>query len=135
VTATLIYASMMLALVVAFVTHFVEGRVLAQPRRAHDELELAWTDIFRADTLGALRLSLSVAAWLPLGLAASFLLFDAIAVNDPTALTMLQQFPWWGVSLLQVLLALGQGTMPASLYPAGLRRLTPPRSVAIGGHA
>lgn len=134
-TATLIYASMVLASGVAVATRFVEARVLAQPRRAHDELELAWTDIFRADTLGALRLSLSVAAWLPLGLSASFLLLDAVATNEPTTLTMLQQFPWWGVSLLQVLHAFGQGTMPGPLYPPGLRPATPPHTVAVGGHA
>lgn len=135
VTTMLIISSMALALVVAGGTRVIEARVLAQPRRAHDELELAWNDIFCADTLGALRTSVAVAAWIPLGLTASFLTFDAMSATDPTVVTMLQQFPWWGVSALQVILSLGQGTMPADLYPSGLRSKVPQHAVAVGGQA
>ncbi len=135
VTAALINISMAFALVVAVGTRMIEARVLAQPRRARDELELAWNDIFCADTLGALRTSVAVAAWLPLGLSASFLIFDAMSTADPTVVTMLQQFPWWGVTALQVILSLGQGTMPARLYPPGLRSKIPQHALAVGGRA
>ena len=135
VTRASIYSTTGVALLVALGTRIAEARVLAQPRRAHDELELAWNDIFRSDTLGALRTSLAVAAWLPLGLSASFLFFDALSPADPTGLTMLQQFPWWGVSALQVILSLGQGTMPAALYPRGLDPKAPRHPVAVGGAA
>ncbi|WP_194408769.1 hypothetical protein [Microbacterium cremeum] len=133
--AVLIYSSMALALVVAVGTRVIEARVLAQPRRAHDELELAWNDIFRADTLGALRMSTAVTAWLPLGLSASFLIFQAVSATEPTVVTFLQQFPWWGVCVLQALLPLGQGTMPAALYPPPLRSNVPPYPIAMGGPA
>lgn len=134
-TRAAVYITMGGALIIALGTRIAEARVLAQPRRAHDELELAWNDIFRSEALGALRMSLAIAAWLPLGIAGSFLFFDALTPADPTSLTILEQFPWWGVATLQVIYTLGAGTMPSAIYPPGLDPRAPRHAIPVGGAA
>lgn len=122
-----------LAVAVTVGTRLAEQRVLAQPQPASDTVELAWDDLFRADALGTLRMSASMAAWLPLGLAVAAgvsLLIDggvSALVADPRPApaadldALMALFPWWGIPALQVLYALGAGRLPASLYPAFLR--------------
>lgn len=104
--------TMMLALVASVGGHLAERAVLARPQPASNTLELAWDDSFRADVLGSLRLAMSSAAWLPLGVATT-ILWLSIAPNAE----FLPSFPWWGIPCLQVLYAIGEGQMRASLYP------------------
>lgn len=112
--------TLVFALLVFVATRTAERAVLARPQPASNTLELAWDDSFRADTLGWLRLSAAIAAWLPLGLAASiiWLLFLPAQPLDLAALAM--HFPWWGIPILQLAYSLGEGQMRAALYPPSL---------------
>jgi hypothetical protein len=118
VPLTLTYAALAFAVVATIGGRYAERLVLAQPQPASDTLELAWDDLFRADTLSVLRMGAATAAWLPLGLAVT-ILADAWLLQGPTDFASL--FPWWGIPALQVLYSLGQGRLPDPLYPDFLR--------------
>jgi hypothetical protein len=111
-------AALAFALVATIGGRYAERLVLAQPQPASDTLELAWDDLFRADTLSVLRMGAATAAWLPLGLAVT-VLADAWLLQGPADFAAL--FPWWGIPALQVLYTLGQGRLPDPLYPDFLR--------------
>lgn len=121
------------ALLVAVVCRAAERRVEAQPQPATNTLELAWDDLFRADALGALRMSAAMAAWLPLGLAATSLFFAATGDAASDAASLLGLFPWFGIPFIQVGYTLAAGRLPAKLYPEYLRRAQQPAPASAGG--
>lgn len=104
----------------------VEQLVLAQPQPASDTLELAWDDAFRATTLGALRLSAALTAWLACALALCSLWLGA----DGLFSTFATQVPTWGVIALTFVYPSTGRRLRAGLYPDWLRLPVP-----VGGAA
>jgi len=108
--------------VAAFLTgRAAERRVLSQPQPASDTVELAWDDLFRKDALSTLRMAAAMAAWLPFGLCVAILLRAGLPFASSGWEATLGLFPWWGIPVLQVVYLLGQGRLPAALYPEFLR--------------
>ncbi|MDR7185826.1 hypothetical protein J2X85_002862 [Microbacterium trichothecenolyticum] len=132
-TAVTTVVALAFALVVAVVCRVAERRVLAQPQPATNTLELGWDDLFRADALGALRMSAAMAAWLPLGLAMCALFLAALGFADPGVSRVLQTFPWFGIPFIQVVYTLASGRLPARLYPEYLRGAPEPAPAYTGG--
>ncbi|KAF2413680.1 hypothetical protein B1729_07980 [Microbacterium sp. B35-04] len=122
VELVLAYTALGFAVLTAVGGRFAERLVLAQPQPASDTLELAWDDLFRADALSVLRMGAATAAWLPLGCA---LTLSADAWLLPGSSDVSALFPWWGIPAIQVLYTLGQGKLPASIYPDFLHPATP----------
>ncbi len=120
-TAATVCIAQAFAALVLVVCRAAERRVLAQPQPATNTLELAWDDLFRADSLNALRMSVSMAAWLPLGLAICVLYLAALGLADPDVSRVLTTFPWFGIPLIQVAYTATSGRLPARLYPQYLR--------------
>lgn len=117
--------ALLLAIAATAGTRWAERRILDQPQPASDTLELAWDDLFRADALSTLRMSASMTAWLPFGMATTLLVSLLLPAQTPELATLLGLFPWWGIPLLQVLYTLGTGKLPAALYPEFLRTPAP----------
>lgn len=109
------------AVIVSLGIRPLERIILARPQPAHDELDLAWDDLFRADALWTLRTSATMAAALPLGLALGTLVLAIATAQPPRILSVLYMGPLVLISAVQVLYALGHGTMPDDRYPAALR--------------
>lgn len=109
------------AIIVFVVMRVMERIVLSQPQVASDDLQLAWDDLFRADALWSLRSAATMAAALPLGIAAGTLTLTPIAATRPELSTLMS--PWTPVLIAaaQVTYSLGLGKMAASRYPAALR--------------
>lgn len=132
-TAITAATAFVFALLVAVVCRAAERRVLAQPQPATNTLELAWDDLFRSDALGALRMSAAMAAWLPVGLAASSLLLAAVGYAAPDLSRLLTTFPWFGIPFIQVGYTLAAGRLPAALYPGYLRPAPEAAATSPGG--
>lgn len=109
------------AIIVFVVMRVMERIVLSQPQVASDDLQLAWDDLFRADALWSLRSAATMAAALPLGIAAGTLTLTPIAATRPELSTLMS--PWTPVLIAaaQVTYSLRLGKMAASRYPAALR--------------
>ncbi|OJW01401.1 MAG: hypothetical protein BGO47_13095 [Microbacterium sp. 67-17] len=109
------------AVSVFVVTRVMERIVLAKPQLASDDLQLAWNDLFRADTLWTLRSAATMAAALPLGMAAATLTLTPIAVRPPELSTLMSTWTPLLICAAQVTYSFGLGKMAASRYPAALR--------------
>lgn len=96
------------ALVVTIVGALLARRVLDQSQPAGSELELAWDDAFRADTLRALWMLGSIIAWLAVAAAGLGILqgLDAIAGTTWSIGLGSQLFTW---GFLVILLSFGFG--------------------------
>jgi hypothetical protein len=108
--------SVAIAALVALGARHAEVRVLSTSQPASDPVELAWDDLFRAETLGWLRLSTALTALLPLTLATGALVF---ADSWTTSMWL----TWWAVPLLE-LAYLPPRRLPKRLRPAAAP--TPP---------
>ncbi len=125
--------ALVLAIAAAIGTRLLERHVLAQPQPASDTLELAWDDLFRVDALSSMRMSAAMTAWLPLGMVGAMLVSLVIDGgislftsgppfrSSPDLTELMTLFPWWGIPVLQIVYTLGNGRLPAALYPAFLR--------------
>jgi len=121
------------AVSVFVVMRVIERIVLAKPQLASDDLQLAWDDLFRADTLWTLRSAETMAAALPLGMAAATLTLTPIAVTPPELSTLMSTWTPLLICAAQVTYSFGLGKMAASRYPATIRppdQGTPAPSVA-----
>lgn len=96
------------ALVLTIAGALLARRVLDQPQPARSELELAWDDAFRADTLRALWMFGSIIAWLAVAAAGLGMLqgLDAIAGTTWSMGLGSQLFTW---GFLLILLSFGFG--------------------------
>lgn len=122
------------AVSVFVVMRVIERIVLAKPQLASDDLQLAWDDLFRADTLWTLRSAATMAAALPLGMAAATLTLTPIAVTPPELSTLMSTWTPLLICAAQVTYSFGLGKMAASRYPATFRpqdQGSPAPSVAI----
>ncbi len=113
----IVYVSFGLGVAVWIATRIAERAVLAQPQPASNTLELAWDDLFRTDTLSALRMAAATALWIPFGLAASLHATQWPIAVSPEIMSIVGMLPWIGVPTLQVLYTLAQNRLPAALYP------------------
>lgn len=109
---------------------WAEARVLDQSQPASTALELAWDDLFRADSLGTLRMAQSVLLWIPVGMGLSRILDENVSAN-PALATTAGLLPWIGIPAIQIAYAIASGRLPAGLRPdrydpvmPGERRLT-----------
>ncbi len=109
------------AIIVFVVMRVMERVVLSQPQVASDDLQLAWDDLFRADALWSLRSAATMAAALPLGMAAGTLTLTPIAVAPPELTTIMSSWTPVLIGATQVTYSLGLGRMAASRYPAAFR--------------
>ncbi|WP_300591911.1 hypothetical protein [Microbacterium sp.] len=122
------------AVTVFVVMRVIEQIVLAKPQVASDDLQLAWDDLFRADTLWTLRSASTMAAALPLGMAAATLTLTPIAVAPPELSTLMSTWTPLLICAAQVAYSFGLGKMAASRYPAAFRTQdqgSPTPSVAV----
>ncbi|QAY61588.1 hypothetical protein ET475_17515 [Microbacterium protaetiae] len=106
------------ALIVSSWTLWMEHHVLAAPQAAGDALELAWDDLFRANTVNTLRMAAAMASSLPVGA----LLMTAISSGASAPTTT--AFTFVGIPFVQL------------VYLAGADRVRPPlRPTLTGGLA
>ncbi|MFD4959779.1 hypothetical protein [Microbacterium sp. NPDC058389] len=133
-SAIVAVAALAFAGLAAAACRVAEHRVLAQPQPASDTLELAWDDLFRVGAFVSLRMSAAMAAWLPLGLALTGIVYAAIGIGEPDVSRLFSLFPWFGIPFLQVGYSLIDGRLPIRLYPEYLRPAAPaPAPAPIGG--
>jgi hypothetical protein len=92
----------------------VERRVLASAQPASGTVELAWDDLFRTDALLLLRMGAAILASIALGCAVS-------ALVDPQTTSSWTMFPWWSVTVVQLLYLSRRGRLQPGLYPEDLR--------------
>lgn len=109
------------AIIVFVAMRVMERVVLSKPQVASDDLQLAWDDLFRADALWTLRSAATMAAALPLGMAAGALILTPIAVTPPDLTTIMSSWTPVLIAAAQVTYSLGLGKMAASRYPAAFR--------------
>jgi hypothetical protein len=96
------------ALVVTIAGAVLARRVLDQPQPAGSELELAWDDAFRADTLRALWMFGSVIAWLAVAAAGLGMLQGLDAVAGTTwSLGLGSQLFTWGFLVILISFSFG----------------------------
>ncbi|MFB7890816.1 hypothetical protein ACFC1I_01265 [Microbacterium sp. NPDC056044] len=132
-TAAMASVALAFAALALVACRVAERRVLAQPQPATNTLELAWDDLFRRDALGALRMSVAMAAWPAVGVAGSALFLVALGHTAPDAARVLTTFPWFGIPCIQVAYTLLSGRLPSKLYPEYLRVASEPAPASAGG--
>ncbi|GAA2993113.1 hypothetical protein JOD63_001559 [Microbacterium terrae] len=115
-TAAVVFAVTAVASFVALPV--LDRLILDSPQPASDTLELAWDDTLRADALGALRLSASIAAWF----AFAFAIGTLWTAADASSAYWATQMPTWGMIALQFVYPNNGRALRAPLYPDWLSR-------------